>query len=363
MHIFILIRNWSQIFQHIIINDIAKFSQLVPLIKTCKEMNRHFRESFKSYRILCDRYIKKEKSYIFLYPQKFYGNEYEEQLFQKIYHINKYKITVDNASYHGFVMILDYYYAIYKKYNKSLNYTYRSINNAIMNNHVDVLEWFFDRSPYGTKYASTNHILIFKFTQRSIKYAFENRHSQVLDWFLNIHLNQKIECIFIYDENIIDSASRDGNLFVHDWYYKHYLNDELKLMYSEISINSAVEQGHLHVLEWFFNRSQFKIKSKHVLEFKYSERAMNTAAAYNHIHILDWFYEKYIYHDLPLKYNFSALDYVLSVRYNNVIKWFFNRASKEWLKQYDLMEYYSDQTPKIEMKYNESILQHFLMNK
>ena len=44
MHIFELINTWSQFIQHIIINDLAPFNELIQLTQTCKTFNKYFQK-------------------------------------------------------------------------------------------------------------------------------------------------------------------------------------------------------------------------------------------------------------------------------------------------------------------------------
>ena len=93
MHIFNLINTWSQFIPHIIINDIAPFNELIQLAQTCKKLNQYFHE-IKAYSLLCQYNLRKTNMIIFTKPEKLYINQYEKQLFQKIYKYQKNKMTI-----------------------------------------------------------------------------------------------------------------------------------------------------------------------------------------------------------------------------------------------------------------------------
>ena len=138
-----LIRVWPQFIQHVIINDIAPFNELIVLTQTCTELRNYFYK-LEPYRMLCLYNVDKVDENIFVNYD--YHNEYNLQLFRKIYEYQKDKCDLERASENGYIVIIDYWIHYYIVKRVLLCHINTVVNSAAKSGKINVLSWFLDYS-------------------------------------------------------------------------------------------------------------------------------------------------------------------------------------------------------------------------
>jgi ATP-dependent Lon protease len=194
-------------------------------------------------------------------------------------------------------------------------WTQKAMNNASINNHVSVLDWWLKSG------------LELKYTQDAIDKASENDHVSVLDWWLKSGLELK------YTHDAIDDASECDRVSVLDW----WLKSGLELKYTQNAIDKASESGNVSVLNWWL---------KSGLELKYTQNAINNASANNRVSILEWWLKS----GLELKYTHDAIDKASENNNISVLDW--------WLSNYksDKVEFKHTENSMNKIKLNEELL-------
>ena len=100
-----------------------------------------------------------------------------------------------------------------------------------------------------------------------------------------------------------DSASKNGNISLLDWWMK----DGIIGRYSHRAMDWASAHGHLDVLKWWKSSG---------LELKYTENAMDWASGYGRIDVLSWWRA-----NLPIRYTHRGIDLACAKGHVNVLEW------------------------------------------
>lgn len=320
---------FPQFIQYIIINDIIEFNEIIVLSQICKELNEYFHRMLRSYNIICNSFIKYiPTDYFNIYDNKnkigedlifretdmFYQNDYEKQLFQKIYKKYKFKPQIDIAARNRFIVVLEWYRIDCLENKYFPIYTEYAINWASSYGNIDVLNWFKKYSYYslhdplttGKYYSSYPNI-----KSTNVTYNFNDSNSEKF-----IYLK--------YNVNSIDWACSNGHVDVLDWWY-NYCHEELGekwlegFKYSKWSIDWASSLGCIEVLNWWFKHSS-------EIPLKYSKNAIDWAASYNKLHVLNWWWD----HNPPFLFMYTnlSMDWAASNGHVNVLEWFFKRSEQ-----------------------------------
>jgi ATP-dependent Lon protease len=144
-------------------------------------------------------------------------------------------------------------------------------------------------------------------TEKAIDNASINNHVSILDWWLKSGLELK------YTHDAIDKASESGNISVLDW----WLKSGLELKYTQNAIDKANENGSISVLDWWL--SNYK---KGKVEFKYTENSMNNIKLDETALIkqLKWWNEKGITDNIKFKYGKKFIEYLHNWTYSSAIQ-------------------------------------------
>uniref|UniRef100_A0A6C0ECJ4 Ankyrin repeat protein n=1 Tax=viral metagenome TaxID=1070528 RepID=A0A6C0ECJ4_9ZZZZ len=170
--------------------------------------------------------------------------------------IEKFKIEigynyVTSLCESGKLNILDYLF----KHNKITEYHDISLDLASRNDHINILEWWYN----------SGLPLPLKCSERALELASAKGHVNILEWWKKSGLPLE------YDENVLRYASNNKNINVLDW----WLNSGLPLKYSEKILNDILVFGGIDVLRWWFN-------SKLLLKYpEYSQSKLNDASVYD----------------------------------------------------------------------------------
>lgn len=194
--------------------------------------------------------------------------------------------AVNNAVKNGHVAILEWF----KTSGFEFKYCKNILSIAAEYEQIDVLEWLKnsgfqiqfdcdddDSDDSDDNYINIKHLKMMRETEHNksnkniINDAIINGHVSVIEWFKNSGLK------FEYSKSAFNHAIKNANFSVLIW----FKNSGLKLKYSNNGIKSAVVNGHLNVLQWFkFNE----------LDYNYAN-ICEDATEHNHIDILSWLKE------------------------------------------------------------------------
>lgn len=384
-----LITLWPQFVQYLILNDIISFNHLISFAQTCKKVNECFYNTIKIYKIFCENY---NPNYGIVKIHNLYNNSLEFELFIKIYTYSKKKILIDDASKFGSIPILNWYlfYALENlgystkslikyfdnKYSNqivlkkkdtntilNMKYTNDAIDLTSMNNHVNVMDWWYNNY---VKLKRSNIELLIKYSHLAIDSASEYENINMLNWWINHSkyvLDEKEYCmILIYSSWSIDYASRYSKIKVLDWWFENSLKystpeNNFELKYTEWSVNSAAESGRIDILNWWYNHCSKKwLKINYpnfedrCLEFKYTDWSNDSASNKGYIEILEWFLDRslnsynnslpFIDPDIKLEFKYSEYS-VIKASVNSQIKvldWWYNYATKKLQEKFQQLK-------------------------
>ena len=144
-------------------------------------------------------------------------------------------------------------------------------------------------------------------TEKAMNNASINNHVSVLDWWLKSGLELK------YTNDAIDKACESDRVSVLDW----WLKSGLELKYTHDAIDKACENNHISVLNWWL----INYKSGKV-EFKHTENSMNrlTLDETKLIKQLKWWNDKGITDNIKFKYGKKFIEYLHNWTYNTAIQ-------------------------------------------
>ena len=305
-----MIDAWPEFLQYLVINDIAPFDAIISLSKTCKALNLWVFSSFKAYQILYAYNLLEDMS-IF----KIQLNEFERRLFHKIYKLCLRKITMNFASVHGLIPILDWYLEEYKQTGFLPYYTDNAIEMAIINQQVDVLKWWISSG------------LELKCSSNLFDEILFTNNVEFIDWCCTLYHKNLIQ-IKHFPYELVERACRVGNLFVINWLYKNsFISDNIQtsFIYTSSAIDIAADNNYLHIIKWFYNHSRLewfqtlddpneqwikqyieKTGDYPIIEFKYSTNAIDNASRLGNIEILNWFVAHFPQLNNPAKNKFES---------------------------------------------------------
>jgi ATP-dependent Lon protease len=172
-----------------------------------------------------------------------------------------------------------------------------------MGNIEKLDEWFseinFDNEEYKKDYT------IFSMDNASL-----NNKIDVLNWWLDKHNKHNIS--LEYSTKSLENASRVGHIEVLNWWY----NSGLELKYSEKAVDLANINGKISSLEWWLSKSQ-EPDSK--IEFKYSPDTFNRCklAEKEIIEIAQWWKAQ----NLEIKYGIEFINFMGDLRYTKLHKY------------------------------------------
>ena len=301
MHFLELIRAWPQFIQHVIINDIAPFNELIVLTQTCTELRNYYHTMLKTYIILCNYHRRRINISIFFDINNFYQNLMEKQLFRKIYAFQKNKPSIDDASTYNLVVVLEWHLSsgLKSKYSK------KAINNASKFGNIDILNLWI-------KYAKSDNIKL-RYNENAIDFAFTNGYINILNWWRDQAVYGTLE--FKMRNPIIDNAIGDKSVLF--WCFDNYnflKNHNIILEYSERIVDLAAKNGKVDILDHWI-----KFININKLEFKYTNNAINDASCYGRVDVLNWF----LVSGLELKFDKEYIEYLIKLDHN-ISTWWIN---------------------------------------
>jgi hypothetical protein len=277
------------------------------------------------------------------------------------------ELPMDIASAYGSVNVLQWWV----DNNMPLSYSYKALHNASVNGHVNVLDWWknsklrLDYNEDVLKVISrqTNSDIIdnviewwfksgLKISYSSgselIQLASKNGHVKLLNHYKKIGLigqgflgmldsenvsvlewwmynykkhisdgsgsnqeNKSKNIFIVYTEDVIDNASKNGNIDILNW----WVNSKLQLKYSHKALDNASGNGHVNVLNWWVNSK---------LKLKYTYRALDIASIRGHINVLEWWKHS----GRKLKYSDTAINYASIKGHVDVLEWWKNSGLK-----------------------------------
>lgn len=112
-----------------------------------------------------------------------------------------------------------------------------TMDDASSHGFIDILDWWLN-------YNIQNNVAL-RYSEYAIDLASKNGHDNVLDWWIDLHRNTNIE--LKYTKFAIDDASSSGYVDILDW----WLKSGLQLKYTEYAVNNAVSNDHVSVSHWW----------------------------------------------------------------------------------------------------------------
>lgn len=239
-----------------------------------------------------------------------------EKLFTKEWNEeNSHYLLINNIANHYDTEILEWFFnhsnLATNKYFPKFEYTEELIDNASAHGKINVLNWFYD------KYSA--NLLKFKYTKLAINMASYFGNIASLNWWLR-HKDLGIE--LKYSSAAIDSCSRMCLIDTLDWWFY----SGLKLKYTSDTINFAASENDINILSWWKNKYIY-----YDLEFKNTDEAIEKAAQSHHISVLNWFIDQCEYSKKPIafKYSYDLLDNMALEGDLLILNWFFEQYSKK----------------------------------
>ncbi|QTF49633.1 hypothetical protein qu_742 [Acanthamoeba polyphaga mimivirus] len=194
------------------------------------------------------------------------------------------KYIMDFASSLGKIDFLD------KTRSLKLSYTNKSLDEASINGHISVLNWW--------KHSG----LKLKYTELSIDGASGRGHIDVLNWWLNLAIYSKIK--FKYTQQAINSASKNGKTDSLEWWKR----TRLPLIYTTEAIDAASMKRKINSLDWWL---------KSGLQIEYTVSSMDHASWNNHTDVLDWWLKS----GLELKYSGNCNNWIDRFGRTDILDW------------------------------------------
>ena len=190
------------------------------------------------------------------------------------FELYKHPKFIDLVSENGYYHILERCIHVHREH---FIYTSNSINQASLNTHYGVLEWW--------KEKSIKEGIILKYTESSIDCASDMGDCNILNWWKTSGLELR------YSDYTLDCASQFNHINILDW----WKSSGLELKYSNYAIDYASNYGHINVLNWWKTSG---------LELRYSFRTIDWASQEGCLNVLDWWKSS----GLELKYSDYAVD-------------------------------------------------------
>jgi hypothetical protein len=187
-----------------------------------------------------------------------------------------------------------------------IDLTEYTMDDASAHGRVAVLQWHLDRSK--------DSGLELKYSGYAIRIAFRSGHIAVLQWWLDRSKDSSLE--LKYDKSAMEYASANGHIAVLQLWLDRSKDSGLELKYSEYAMNYASHNGHIDVLQWWLDRSKDS-----GLKLKYDEYAMRSASAHGHVAVLQWWLDRSKDSGLELKYSGCAMNYASRNGHVAVDKW------------------------------------------
>ncbi|KAJ3124999.1 hypothetical protein HK098_000664 [Nowakowskiella sp. JEL0407] len=203
---------------------------------------------------------------------------------------------MDNASCRGFVELLD----IFHWEGLDKHYSEDSIDQACMNGHINVLNWWWD-------HRSTLDLI---WSEQALMEAVECGKVEVLNWWLEHKIEIK------NPRKLIDFACDSGIAWFIDWWCKsglgtHYITAGQRKF---SRIDNASNAGFVELLEVFKSKSD-------VLGLEYSAKAMDFASQCTKaIEVLNWWRNS----GFRLKHTYRAIDEASRRGRVDVLDWWNN---------------------------------------
>jgi hypothetical protein len=126
--------------------------------------------------------------------------------------------------------------------------------------------------------------------------------------------------IILYQDDIINNASKYGHFKVLEWLKK----SNYEFNYDEHPIHFASKNGHIQILEWFKNSGY---------ELKYDLRAIHNASKNGHVKVLEWF-KNYGYN-----FVYTIYSYINASNRPIVLEWFKNNNYKFNYTRHDFVSH------------------------
>ena len=296
-----MINMWPQFVQYILINDFVQFEDIVQLTLTCRKLRDYFHEMLKAYHLLCQYHyfrhfakrivIEHNKNFngneqfdidfsnkLFKSAELFYSNEYEKKLFQRIFDSFRLKPSIDEASFVGNIVILDWYHE------------------------------------YGCK----KHNIKFSYSCFAIDIPCDFGLTNVLDWFLKYELEEHGELRLIYTTKAMDGAAGSNHINALNWFLEQHLKYGIPLKYTKDALEEASFRGYIGVLDWFLENHL-----KYGIPFLYTTSAVKFASLEGRVEVLDWWLQTCKTYGFPFKYNDLFIEESLNKKIIKSIKWWF----------------------------------------
>lgn len=189
------------------------------------------------------------------------------------------------ASLEGSVKVLDWY----KEKNVHVKgYDNAPMDNASLNGHVHVLQWWLDSG------------LPLKYSEAALEHASSRGHITVLEWWKASGLPLKIG-------RVMELASGAGHVAVLSW----WVSSGLEYKYDKTSIYNASTSGRVDVLDWWAESG---------LHMIYDPDVLVGATRNNRPETLDWWDRS----GLPIQYRLCDIEEALEDAMGD------GRAVREW---------------------------------
>jgi hypothetical protein len=177
-----------------------------------------------------------------------------------------------NACLEGSISVLNWYKANYVHIR---GYDSASMDNASLNGHVHILQWWFDSG------------LTLKYSEAALEHASARGHVAVLDWWKNSKLPLKIG-------RVMELASGAGHIAVLSW----WVQSRLDFKYDRVSMYNASCSGRLDSLEWWAHSG---------LHMIYDPDVLVGATRHNKPEALEWWDKS----GLPIQYRLCDIEEAL----------------------------------------------------